>query len=721
MIKDLYKQGYTQNRELSWLHFDDRCLNEAKDKTVPLLERMKFVSIYTSNLNEFFRVRVGSLYDMTKADVTKVDNKSGMTPKDQLNAIYPAAKRTCKKRDEVFIDLRRKLAKAGVEDVSLLDCTKEEMKFIRKYFRRTMAPLLAPQIVDSRHPFPNLVNNAVYVAAILKYKNKSVFSFVQMPSSVPAILVLPHKKRFRFIHTEDLLLYYAAEIFPDAEIQEIMKISVARSAYIDADDEVFSDITDYRKKMLRVLKERRKMHVIRLVCSKKPSKEFKKYLHANLAISDKETFVCGIPMDLKYVFGLEKMIPEEMREPLIYPPYTPKLTQALNYKRKLFAQIQRKNVLLSYPYESMEPFLQLVREAASDPAAVSIKITIYRLASNARLVDYLCRAAENGKEVDVLIELKARFDEQNNIDYSERLEDAGCNVIYGFENYKVHSKICLITRVEKGQASHVALLSTGNFNENTAKQYTDLAYITSDARVIRDAIAFFQNMAIGKLDGTYHSLLVAPVSLKSTLLELIDRETAKKENGRIFAKVNAVTDEEIIVKLKEASCAGVKVTLLVRGICCILPGIPGKTENIEVRQIVGRYLEHSRIYVFGSGTDEKMYISSADFMTRNTERRVEIACPIPDAKTRQEIHALIDVYLSDNTKARWLFPNGRYHKYAGDAAEPVCAQDVLMNNTKGSTQEIAHTVPKPAVTVFQTVYEPKKKKKKKYDKDQEQI
>ncbi len=714
MIRDLYKEGYTQNRELSWLHFDDRCLNEAKDETVPLLERLKFVSIYTSNLNEFFRVRVGSLYDMAKASVTKVDNKSGLTPREQLNAIYPAAKRGCRKRDKVFADLRKKLNKAGVEDLSLLECDKDEMKFIRKYFRSQVAPLLTPQIVDARHPFPNLQNNAVYVAAIIKYRNRSVFSFVPMPEALPAIIVLPHKKKFRFVHTEDLLLYYADEIFKDAQIQEIMKISVHRSAYIDVDDEAFDDITDYRKKMLKVLKERRKMHVIRLVCSKKPGKEFKKYLHANLSIGDRETFVCNVPMNLKYTFGLEKMIPEEMRDGLVYPEYVPKLSPSLNYKRKLFPQIQKKNVLMNYPYESMEPFLQLVKEAAADPAVVSIKITIYRLASHARLVDYLCQASENGKEVEVLIELKARFDEQNNIDYSERLEDAGCHVIYGFENYKVHSKICLITKMEKGHPSHCALISTGNFNENTAKQYTDLAYMTADPKVIKDAVAFFQNMSIGKLDGSYQTLLVAPVSLKSTLIELIEKETEKKDKGYIFAKVNSITDEEIIVKLKEASCAGVKITLLVRGICCILPGVPGKTENIEVRQIVGRYLEHSRIYIFGTGRSEKMYISSADFMTRNTERRVEIACPVTDEESRAKIHAYVDVCLSDNTKVRILFPNGRYHKYAGEITEPVIAQDVIMASTKGTVpQAVQSTAAKPAATVFPTVYKQKKKKSRK--------
>ena len=714
MIKDLYKEGYTQNRELSWLHFDNRCLNEARDKTVPYIERLKFVEIYTSNLTEFFMVRVGGLYDMDKASVTKVDNKSGLSPKGQLNAIYPAAKRGLKKRDAVFEDLRKKLFRYDIEDVVPEAADKNEAKFLRKYFRRQIAPLLAPQIVDTHHPFPNLQTGTIYIAAVLKYAKRSVFAFIPVPQTLPAIIRLPRKKKVRFVHTEDLIMSYAGEVFPDAQITEILKFTLARSAYVDADDDIFADILDYRKKMLRVLKERRKMNVTMMTFSKKPSDHLKKYLQSNLGITNREVFVCSVPMNLKYVYSLASLLSDEQKAALTYPPYEPKLSPALNYSRKLFAQIQKKDVLLSYPYESMEPFLQLLRESASDPAVVSIRITIYRLASNARLVDYLCMAAENGKEVDVLIELKARFDEQNNIDYSERLEDAGCNVIYGFEKYKVHSKICLITRVEKGKTSHAALLATGNFNENTAKLYTDLAYMTARSEIIEDAISFFQNMAIGKLDGDYQSLLVAPVSLKSTLIEMIEEETSKGENGYIFAKLNALTDEEIIEKLKEASCAGVRIILLVRGICCLIPGVKDKTENIEVRQIVGRYLEHSRIYIFGRGEEEKIYISSADFMTRNTERRVEIACPIRDRACAERIHRIIDLYMADNTKVRVLFPTGRYHKIR-DVEVPVSAQDMMMENTAGSEQSIppAAVVQRPAAVAFDTTFKQKKKKKKK--------
>lgn len=706
MKNDLYKEGYTQNREISWLHFDDRCLNEAKDKTVPLAERLKFVSIYTSNLTEFFMVRVGSLYDLAKASVVKTDHKSGMTPQQQLDAIYPMAKRGCAKRDTIFEDIRRKMNKAGVEDVPLSECTKTEIKFLKKYFRDRVAPLLAPQIVDIRHPFPNLQSGVIYIAALLKYKGYSVFGFVPVPSAVPAVIQLPAQDKVRFIHTEDLIEYFIQEIFPDSTVAEIMKLMAARSAYLDPEDEEFDEILDYRKKMIKVLKERRKMHVTMLVCSKKPSSVFKKYLLSHLGITNRSVFVTSAPLNLKYAFSLEKMMPEEIRKTMVFEPYEPKLTPQLDYSKKLLPQVMKKDVLLSYPYDSMEPFLQLVRESASDPDVVSIKMTAYRLASNARLINYLCQAAENGKEVDVLIELKARFDEQNNIDYSEMLEDSGVNVIYGFETYKVHSKICLITAIKEGVPVHAALVATGNFNENTARQYTDLAVMTGNPRITKDAVAFFKNMAIGKLDGRYRNLLVAPVSLKSTVLSLIERETAKGDKGMIFAKVNAVTDEEIIHALKEASCAGVKVTMIVRGISCILPGIEGKTENIEIRSVVGRYLEHSRIYIFGTGVQEKMYIASADFMTRNTENRVEIALPVLDKDIRKKIHAYVDTYLADNTKARQLMPNGRYHKIASEE-EPFNAQEELMRTAPSSRQTI-HNVQHKTARVFATVYKEKK-------------
>ena len=683
MVKDLYKEGCTQNREISWLRFDDRVLNEAKDHRVPLLERVKFVSIYGSNLEEFFMVRAGSLYDMEKVKFNAVDNKSGLTASGQLEAIYPVAKRGCRKRDKIFRELRAEMAENDIYDIEKVeDCSKKEIKYLKKYFRTRVEPLLTPQIVDTHHPFPNLQTGVTYVACVLKMKKHGVFGFVNVPTALNDIVVLPDEDTLRFVHLEDVVSYFADTLFPDADIQESVKMKINRSAYVDADDEAFDDIHDYRQKMMKVLRERRKMNSTRLVFSHKPSAAISKYLIRHLNLTQQMLFVSDAPFSMKYAFSLGKLVNEEQRAKFLYPEYEPKMTPTLNYRQKLFPQIQKKDVLLSYPYDSMTPFLNLVKEAANDPHVVSIKITIYRLASHARLVEYLCQAAENGKQVDVLIELKARFDEQNNIDYSEKLEDAGCNVFYGFEHYKVHSKICLITRHDKGTTSHVAMLATGNFNENTAKMYTDLALLTANPAIIEDCVNFFRNMTIGKLDGTYNALLVAPVSLKSTILSLIARETDKGCKGNIFIKINGLTDEDIMDALVQASKAGVTINMVIRGISCLLPQVKGKTENIHIRSIVGRYLEHSRIYIFGSGEDEKVYISSADFMTRNTERRVEIACPILDPGIKDRIHNYVRLCMTDNVKARSMGANGRYYKVKNDEDDISC-QDEMMKDAAG--------------------------------------
>lgn len=680
--EEIYKEGCSQNREVSWLRFDDRVLNEATDPAVPLLERLKFVSIYTSNLEEFFRVRVGSLYDMEKVKYNEIDKKSGLTAKGQLDAIYPMAKRGMKKRDKVYEELRREMAAAGIYDLDIDQCNKEEIKYLRKYYRQRVDPLLTAQIVDVHHPFPNLLTGRTYIAAVLRIHHKHSYAFVMVPPSLDDIIVLPEEDRVAFVHVGEVIRHNIDQLYPDAEVLETLKFKMTRSAYIDADDEAFDDITDYRKKMMKVLKERRKMNVTSITFSNKPSDELKDYLIGNLRLKPQMVFYSEAPFALKYAFRLPKFLNEEQKGKFLYPPYEPKLSPSLDYKKSIFDQILKKDVLLSYPYESMTPFLNLLKEAADDDSVVAIKITIYRLADHARLVEYLCQAAENGKEVDVLIELKARFDEQNNIDYSEILEESGCNVFYGFEHYKVHSKLCLITRSRGGKVENVALVSTGNFNENTARQYTDLALLTGRASIIRDAVDFFQNMMIGKLDGHYRTLWVAPISLKSNILCAIEAETEKGKDGYIFIKINGFTDEDIMYALMHASQAGVRVDMVIRGISCLLPGVPGKTDNIHIRSIVGRYLEHSRIYIFGTGKGEKMYISSADFMTRNTERRVEIAVPIMDRKIRNRIHDFVDLYLSDNVKARIMTSNGRYKKVK-TGAEEISVQDEMMKMTKG--------------------------------------
>ena len=720
MIRNLYKEGYTQNREISWLRFDERCLSEAKDESVPILERMKFISIFSSNLDEFFSVRVGSITDAKRLKKGLVDNKSGMTPEEQLKKIYAAANRLCQRREEIFRDLKKALKRENIHDLSLDECTKDERAWIRKFFRTAVAPTLGAQIVDSRHPLPMLQTETIYAAGLIRYNNADAFAIVAVPDNLHRIVRLPGEKdEVRYVHMEDIVLDNMDSIFKGMPVKEKLKFMVIRNADVDVDDDQFSDTYDYRDRMVEMLKKRKRKDLVRVELSRKLSPAMTKYLSKYIKAEDRMVYVSQMPLDRKYMFQIADLLPDELAKRMSYEPYTPKLSAAFNYDENLFDQVQKKDVLLSYPYESMDPFLLLVKEAAADPDVISIKITIYRLARKARLVDYLCLAAENGKEVDVLIELKARFDEQNNIDYSEKLMDAGCTVMYGFEDYKVHSKICLISRMRNRELSHVALIATGNFNENTARQYTDLAYLTARPGIVRDTVSFFQNMMVGKLDGAYRYLLVSPVSLKQTVIELIERETDKGEMGRITCKLNSITDEEVIEKLQEASAAGVRINLIIRGITCILPGVSGKTENIHIRSIVGRYLEHSRIYLFGSGQDEKLYISSADFMTRNTERRVEVACPISDPAIRETLRSYLDLCLADNVKARRMDKHGKYH-HIHDDMEPLSCQDEMMKETKGSEQILPQGTIRPAHRgiIFDTKFKadpsaqkPKKKKK----------
>ncbi len=710
MAKMLYTLGFTQNRELSWMRFNNRVLEEAKEPDVPLLEKMKFAAIHQSNLDEFFSVRAGSLFELRKVSPNSLDKVSGMTPKQQIDMIYSRAKKDIARREKIFLSLLSECADCGIADLKIENCSKNEQKYLHRYFLDKIMPVITVQIVDSVHPLPRLQAGVIYSAGILRYKNRDAFAFASVPPAVSPIVVLPSERGLRYVHTEDLILSELGSLIKGSAVLESLNFRILRSADVDPEDEIFEDISDYREKMTKVLKERRRMRVVRLDVSRKPSTRMKKYLIEHLKIEGSTFFETKIPLNLKYVFSLSSLLPAEESSRFLFPEYEPKLSTAFDYDGDLFDQVRRKDVLLSYPYESMDPFLYLVRQASRDPKVTSIRITIYRLAKQARLVDYLCQAAENGKEVDVLIELKARFDEQNNIDYSERLEDSGVTVMYGFTNYKVHSKICLITRMADKKTEHVALLATGNFNENTAKQYTDLAYFTSRASITKDCVSFFQNMMIGKLDGTYKTLLVAPVSLKQPLIDMIRGEAEKGAEGRIVAKINSITDEDIIEELQKASEAGVSIDLIVRGISCILPQVKGKTDNIRIRSIVGRYLEHSRIYVFGSGPKEKMYISSADFMTRNTERRVEIACPILDASVKKRIRAYLDLCFADNVKARKMKSDGKYTKVKKGETRISC-QDEMMRRTVGSTQTIPVPPRRQSIAVFRTVYKSKEKKK----------
>lgn len=684
---------YTQNRELSWLAFNERVLAEAADESVPLLERLKFASIFTSNLDEFFMIRVGSLFDLMGVEPGRRDSRSGMTPEEQLHAIYDAVRPLYREREAVCLGLERLLRRYDICRLEWKELSGSEKKYCQRYFHSEVEPIISPQIVDTHHPFPHLKNNVLHIGAWVKYRSRDVFGVIPMPEALPGVLFLPCDEGLRYIHMEELLLHHAGDIFANYDVRAKCVFRVTRNADINPEDEAFDmdENDDFRKKMRKALRQRTRLAPVRLELSERISGDFLEYLKKRLPVTDEQVFFTSAPLRLDYAFSMAgKLADPELRRALTYPEFKPCRNAQIRTGESMIRQISRSDKLLSFPFESMSPFLTLLKEASEDPDVISIKITIYRLARKAKLVEYLCAAAENGKDVTVFIELRARFDEQNNIDWSERLEDAGCNVFYGFESYKIHSKICLITRRERGEIRYITQVGTGNYNEKTAEQYTDVSLLTSNRDIGQDAVEFFKNMSIGELDGEYRHLLVSPYSLKREVLRLMDGEIAKGSAGRMRFKINSLTDMDIIERLRKASRAGVRIDMVVRGICCILPGIPGETENIHVVSIVGRFLEHSRIYCFGEGEDERMYISSADFMTRNTQRRVETACPIYDSAVRAKLNGIMDLCLMDNVKARELHADGSYSPVHG-GEERFDAQQLQMERAIDAAAE-----PEPA-------------------------
>lgn len=684
--------AYTQNRELSWLRFNQRVLEEAQDETVPLLERMKFVSIFMSNLDEFFMIRVGSLYDMAAVDNKKQDSKSGMTAQEQLNAIYEAVAPLYKERDKTYSEIKKQLSPYGICGLDFKELEQQEKKYVKKYFKEQILPVLSPQIVDANHPFPHLLNKEIYVIASLKYENRAMIGIVPVPQFISDIVYLPGHD-IRYIRVEKVIMEYLELVFEQYQVSEKNYICVTRNADVSPDDEAYADSDDFRYIMKKTLHKRRRMAVVRLEVASTLSKDMEKYFCEKFKITSQCIFRTKMPMKLDFIFNVIEKVPESMKRSLTDEPFSPQPSVSLT-GGSVMAQVKRKDVLLAYPYESMEPFLQLIKEAAEDPAVMTIKITIYRLAKKARLVEYLCRAAENGKEVTVLIELRARFDEQNNIEWSERMEEAGCRVIYGFEGYKVHSKICLITYRSRNEIHYITQIGTGNYNEKTAKMYTDYSLMTADQAIGKDAADFFKNMSIGNLDGVYQHLIVSPTSLKPKVLALMDEEIRKGKNGRIVMKMNSVTDMDFIRKVAVASRAGVRVDLIVRGICCILPGIPGETENVRVTSIVGRFLEHPRVFVFGEGAEQKVYIGSADMMTRNTEKRVEVACPVYDETIKRRLVRDLKIMLSDNVKARQMTSDGTYRKKTGGERQ-ICAQEEFMRIVQTAERPVSKPGRKP--------------------------
>ena len=680
-------QPYMQNRELSWLTFNERVLEEARDPSNPLAERLKFVSIFTSNLDEFFMIRVGSLYDMAVMGDDQVDSRTGLLPSQQLEAIYRRAVLLMEQRDQVYAQLQTQLQAYGVCEVSPGQLAGKDKDFLKTYFKTQLLPILSPQIVDINHPFPHLQNKSVYVVARLHGKDRSLFGIVPVPPSAPDVVYLPGEG-LRYVRTEQLLLDNLKRVFDPYGVAEKNCVCVTRNADIAPQDEGFDVDDDFRCQMQKLLHKRKRMAVVRLECAAPLSEALSAFLCKRCHVAPAQIFLSRAPMRMGFVHPMLKKLPEPLHSALLYPPFSPQTPP--KPKRETYLHlVQRRDLLLSYPFESMEPFLRLIREAASDPSVLSIQITIYRLAQKARLVEYLCAAAENGKEVTAGIELRARFDEQNNIDWSERLEDAGCRVIYGFSDYKIHSKVCLITLKGKSGIQYVTQIGTGNYNEKTSEQYTDLSLITADQGIGRDAAEFFKNMAVGNLEGSYHNLLVSPSNLKQIILLLIGEETARGSHGRIIMKMNSLTDYDVMEKLAEASRAGVRVDLIIRGICCLRPGVPGHTEHISVTSVVGRFLEHSRIYSFGSGENQHLFLGSADMMTRNTQRRVEVICPVYATHTKARLNHILDILLRDTVKARALDSEGSYQKKVPAPGAPgLSSQDFFMDEAVRSCREV---------------------------------
>lgn len=671
---------YTQDRELSWLKFNERVLAEARDESVPLMERLKFAAIFTSNLDEFFMVRVGSITDMALVKEEHIDNKSGRTPQQQLEAIFKAVPPLYKQRDKVFDQLDLRLRSCNICRLSMEQLDSKARKQADSWFQSQVRPILSPLVVDLHHPFPHLPNKGLAVALCLKRDGRDSFGFLPVPTSLPPFLRL-EERGLHYILLEDLLLSYADQIFDQFTVTEKAVVAVTRNADISPEDESYDVDEDFRQHMRKLVKKRARLSPVRLEFQGGKGDKLIPFLCQRLGLNRDQVFKTRCPIRLEYAYALAALLPAESAAALCDPPFSPRFPACLDPQRPILPQVLERDVLLFYPFEQMDPFLHLIREAAFDPQVASIKITIYRLASRAKLAEYLSAAAENGKDVTVLMELRARFDEQNNIRWAERMEEAGCTLLYGSEALKVHSKICLITRRERGNIQHITQVGTGNYNEKTAKLYTDLCLITSNPAIGADAAAFFQNMSTSNLEGEYRHLLVAPNGLKNRLVSLIDGEIAKAKTGKpahIFIKCNSVTDRDLIDKFSEASQAGVDIVLNVRGICCLRPGVPGKTDRIRVFSIVGRYLEHPRIFAFGVGKEARLYIGSADLMTRNTERRVEIACPVLDEGIRRQIAHYVDVLCRDNVKARLMGSDGHYFPVPDRGEASLDAQAAFM-------------------------------------------
>lgn len=660
------------NRELSWLDFNKRVLALSKDKSIPLAEQMKFAAIYGSNLDEFFMVRVGSLYDRTLLRNEITENKTNMTAAQQLTAIMIKSAEIQEQCDKYVDKLWESLSEIGYQRIDFENLSKEDEKFWKKYFQNELFPVLSPQIMDHRHPFPFLRNQEIYLCATLRAKGDAETSYGIIPigNQFERVLYLKKEEGLYCGLVEELIYHFADLVFPKGMLQKKSLFRITRNADIDVKEGMFDQDIDYRQVMSELLKKRRKLAAVRIQFWNHPPQEIEQYLCSKLVLPAKQCLPQTSPLDLSFFFRLTARLQNEGHSPLFYPPAKPMQAPS---EYAIEKELSHHDVLIAYPYQSIKPFIKMLMNAAVDPEVISIKMTLYRMARDSQIIQALINAAENGKEVVAVVELRARFDEQNNIDWSKQLEEAGCTILYGLEDYKVHSKLTVITRRRKNGYHYTTQIGTGNYNEKTSEQYTDLSYITTRQEIGEEASAVFNNLAVERLSTGMKHLLVAPLCFKTILLEEMDREIQKAKDGkvaRIIIKNNSLSDKTVIEKLSEASCAGVSIDMIIRGICCVMAGVPDHTENLRVRSIVGRYLEHSRIYSFGEGDDLRVYIASGDFLTRNTERRVEVGLKIPDKFLARKLRGLLDLELSDNVNAREMKPDGSYAKVKAQPGSP---------------------------------------------------
>ena len=661
--KKIKKSPYMMNRELSWLKFNERVLNEAGNPKVPLAERLTFVSIYQSNLDEFYRVRVGTLMDQMDVSEVVRENKTNMTSEEQVKAIIRATRELEEKKTIIYEQLMGELEPKGIRLINFNKLSAEEGKILEEYFDREIAPYLSANIVSKQQPFPFLKNKDIYAVALLESKGgKTRTAIIPCSNNVFRRLIDIPTRKGTFLLSEELILQFLPKFFKNYSVKEKSLIRVTRNADIDT-EMIYDEDLDYRDAMENLIKERKRMNPVRMEFTGTLNKKMMHALCKTIHVEKEHVFRSDVPLDLSFVFAIQSYLKNTNAGELFYPRRTPRPTPQLNDKESLIPQILEKDVLLSYPFESMKSFINLLYEAAEDESVVSIKMTLYRLANKSQIVDALVEAAENGKEVVVLVELRARFDEENNIEYSRKLEEAGCRVIYGLNGYKVHSKLCLISRKTEQGVSYVTQIGTGNYNEKTSALYTDLSLITGNQEIGKEAAEVFAALLRGETVEETHLLLVAPKCLQNKVLDMIEEEIQHVKNGEegyIGIKINSLTDKVIISKLVEASQAGVKIEMIVRGICCLIPGVKGYTENITVISVVGRFLEHSRIYRFGTKERENVYIASADFMTRNTLRRVEVAAPVLDERLKNQLDWMFETMMKDDEKGKCLTEKGIY-------------------------------------------------------------